>query len=68
MVTPLGTAEVPDIEVANMAMLMVTGKVARALGFRALGVRAACFIQFCILYFGFYLLRCVFSIIFAIIF
>ena len=68
LVSPFGTVEVPDIEVANMAMLVFTGKIARALGFRSLNARATCFIQFSILYLGFYLLRCVLSSISAIVF
>ena len=68
LVSPLGTVEVPDVEVANMAMLVLTGKVARALGFRTLSMRAASVIQFCLLYFGFYTMRCALCAILGIIF
>ena len=68
LVSPLGTTEVPDIEVANMIMLLLIGKIARALGFRSLSARVACLIQFCLLYLGFYSMRCVLSAILGIIF
>ena len=68
MVSPMGMVEVPDIEEANMAMLMITGKIARTLGFKALGVRATCLILFCLLYLGFYMMRCVLSGMLGIIF
>ena len=68
LVSPLGTVEVPDVEVVNMAMLVITGKVARALGFRALNMRDASLIQFCLLYLGFYTMRCVLCAILGIIF
>ena len=64
----MGMAEVPDIEEANMAMLMITGKIARALGFKALGVRATCLILFCLLYLGFYMMRFVLCTILSVIF
>ena len=64
----MGMVEVPDIEEANMAMLMITGKIARTLGFKALGVRATCLILFCLLYLAFYLMRCVLSGMLGIIF
>ena len=64
----MGMAEVPDIEEANMVMLMVTGKIARALGFKALGVRATCLILFCLLYLAFYLMRCVLNGMLGVIF
>ena len=64
----MGMVEVPDIEEANMAMLMITGKIARALGFKALGVRATSLILLCLLYLAFYLMRCVLSGMLGIIF
>ena len=68
LVSPMGMAEVPDIEEANMAMLMITGKIARTLGFKALSMKATCLIPFCLLYLAFYLMRCVLSGMLGIIF
>lgn len=67
-VNPMGITEVPDIEVVTIATLMLTGRIAAALGFRDLSARSVCLIQFCIMYAAFYLMRSVFSALLGLIF
>ena len=56
------------LKVVTIATLMLTGRIAAALGFRDLSARSVCLIQFCIMYAAFYLMRSVFSALFGLIF